>query len=163
MNPLLLPFVGADGSLTAWHSGDEPLAPGLLRPFLHVGSERQARSRAGRVLTRLTIAVADARRLLDKAEQDWNPRRLRRLAASGIGYGVYLNRHEGVDLDEVERARRDPRTRRAGRSIDGVPDRLFRSLVPSAGDSLIVVDPKLVLACETISDRRGGGAGRGCA
>jgi hypothetical protein len=163
VNRLLLPFLLEDGTLEAWHSGDEPLDRATLKPFLHAGTERQARSRAGRVLTRLILATAGARRLKDRAEQDWCPRRLRRLAASGDGYGVYLNRHEGVALEEIEAARCDGRVRRSRRTVDEVPDRLFRTLVPSASDSLIVVDPALVVRIETVSDRRIGGTTPACA
>lgn len=160
MSPLLHPFLDHDGTLVVWHSGKEPLDASALRPFLHVGTERQAHSRAGRVLTRLVLRPAGARRLKDLAEQDWSPSRLRRLAASGDGYGVYLNRHEGVDLEEVESARTDPRVRRTRGSVDSIPDILFRRLVPSAHDSLIVVDPALVLKVETMTKTGIGGSVR---
>lgn len=160
MNPLLQPFLDADGTLVAWHSGNRPIDPSTMRPFLHVGTERQAHSRAGRILTRLVLRPAGARRLKDMAEQDWSPARLRRLAASGDGYGVYLNRHEGVDLDEVESARTDPRVRRSRGSVDSIPDILFRKLVPSAHDSLIVVDPALVLRAGTMTKTRIGASVR---
>lgn len=162
MNPLLQSFLDPGGTLVAWHSGSEPLDPSTMRHFLHVGTERQAISRAGRVLTRLILRPAGARRLKDMAEQDWSPSRLRRLQASGDGYGVYLNRHEGVDIEEVESARNDPRVRRSRGSVDSIPDMLFRRLVPSAHDSLIVVDPALVLRAETMT-KTGIGASVRCA
>lgn len=158
---LLEPFVQDDGTLVAWHSGDGPVDPASIRPFIHLGTERQARSRAGRVLTRFVLRSDGARRLRDRAEQDWCARRLRRLATTGAGYGVYLNRHEGVDIEEISVARKDGRVEGRRGSIDGVPDRLFRLLVPSAHDSLILVRPELVVSTETVSDRRTvGAAGR---
>ena len=160
MNPLLKPFLDTDGTLVAWHSGNEPIDPSVIRPFLYVGTERQAISRAGRILTRLVLRPAGARRLKDLAEQDWSPSRLRRLKSSCDGYGVYLNRHEGVDLDEVEAARSDPRVRRSRGSVDSIPDTLFRRLVPSAQDSLIVVEPALVLRTETMTKMRVGASVR---
>lgn len=157
MNPMLHPFLDRDGTLVAWHSGNEPLDPSALRPFLHVGTQGQAISRAGRILTRLILRPAGVRRLKDMAEQDWSASRLRRLKSSGDGYGIYLNRHEGVDIDEVEAARADPRVHRSRGSVDSIPDALFRRLVPSAHDSLIVVDPSLVLRAETMT-KAGAGA-----
>jgi hypothetical protein len=158
MSRLLDPFLQDDGTIVAWHSGDGPVDGTSIRPFLHIGTERQARSRAGRVLTRMVLRSDATRRLRDRAEQDWCTRRLRRLAATGAGYGVYLNRHEGVDIEEISAARTDRRVERRCGSIDGVPDRLFRLLVPSAHDSLILVKPELVVSTETVRDRRTVGA-----
>lgn len=147
-------FMQADGSMVAWHSGSSPLVQSSIRPHLHLGTLRQAQSRGGRVLCRVVLRPGTAKRLRDKAEQEWCPKRLRPLERSGIDYAVYLNRHEGVDLDEVAAARVDARVRRSKGSIDGIPDMLFRTLIPSAQDSLIIIDPNRVVSIEIVDRKR---------
>lgn len=135
-----------DGLVTAWHSGDGHLTPGTISPFLHAGTLDQARMRAGSKMTKLIIRFERPTRLVDRAECQWRRRRLTEAARRGAGLAVYLNRYEGIPLDRFEEARAEAIGIRPWRRLDALPDRWFRRLIPEATDSLIVVDPRLVVA-----------------
>jgi hypothetical protein len=140
-------MIDEDGHVVAWHSGNE--ADLVPRPFMHLGNEAQARMRGGRFLSRVTLRTATAGRLVDRGENGWSEPRLRRLAQTGCGYAVYLNRFEGTSLEETEAARAQPLVQRRPGGLDAVTDGLFRRLVPSARDSLVLLDVGLVVSIET--------------
>jgi hypothetical protein len=128
-----------DDTLQAYHSSsDAELAP---RRFLHVGTLEQATMRGGAHLHRLTIRTGPRMpRLRDRGS--WNVRTLMRHACRSA-VAVYLNRHEGIPLEEFDRAR-------SRIDIDRVPDADFRRALPSAADSWIILDPDAVLSIERI-------------
>ena len=130
-------MTGDGDAIVAYHSSDESHLE--VRRFLHVGSLAQARMRGGRHLHRLVIQPRGRMpRLRDHGV--WPVRVLLRHARRSA-LAVYLNRHEGIPLEEFD----------AGRlrgDIDRIPDRLFRRFMPSAADSWIVLDPEVVVAVE---------------
>lgn len=144
-HPVPPAFIDDDGHVVGHHSGDGPLDRSMLRPFLHLGTLAQAHGRARRIVTRITARIAPCARLVDRGSNQWPTTRLQPLMRKGCGWAVYLNRHEGIDLDEFLAAN----ARHPG--IDDVSDGLFRRLVPSAHDSLILLDPLLVLSVEEIA------------
>jgi len=73
------------------------------------------------------------KRLVDTG--DWTERKLAALWRKGWDGVIYLNRFEGIPLEEFEEARA-----KAG-NIDVLPDRMFKRLLPSARESIIVFDP----------------------
>jgi hypothetical protein len=137
-------LVDENGLVVAYHSGQDHLRAGQIRPNLHLGTLRQAKMRGGRCLTKVVARPAPAVRLRDRGEQAWCKRRLRAHVRKGKGYCLYLNRHEGIDLDQYLTARS------ASRAVDTLPDRAFRRTIPSAQDSLILLDPELILALEPV-------------
>lgn len=137
-------LIDGEGRVVAYHSGSEHLVRGSIRPHLHLGTLEQARMRSGRCLTRVTARARPCVRLLDKGENVWRPDRLDPVIRKGVDWVVYLNRTEGIPLHEFEAAAaKHPR-------FDDVSDALFRRLLPSARDSLILLDPLLVLTCEPV-------------
>jgi hypothetical protein len=129
-----------DGLIEAYHSSADPnLAPARL---LHVGTLDQARMRGGRHMHRLMIRPGvRLPRLRDHGS--WSVRTLMRHAARAR-VAVYLNRHEGIPLEEFDRAR-------AIGDIDRMTDTRFRQLLPSAMDSWIILDPAAVVSIELLS------------
>lgn len=147
MNAILRPYrLHVDDPLYCFHSGNQPLDRNSVRPGLHLGTARQSLSRGGACLDLITIKPGSQTRLVDKAENEWSKARIDRADQAGYGYAVYLNRHEGVDLAEVEQARDHPKCRQNDRSVDGISDTLFKRLVPSAQDSLLLIDPSLIVS-----------------
>lgn len=135
-------LIDDEGRVVAYHSGSAHLVRGEIRPFLHLGTLDQARMRTGRFLTKVTARARPCVRLLDKGENVWRADRLKPVIRKGVDWVVYLNRTEGIPLHEFEAAAaKHPR-------FDDVSDALFRRLLPSAKDSLILLDPLLVLTCE---------------
>ena len=68
----------------------------------------------------------------------------------------YLNRVEGIPLDEFEAARAKLTKRKSdGRCpLDTISDARFRRLVPSARDSLVILDPSIIISCNPIEHRK---------
>lgn len=126
-------------TIIAYHStDDDAFEP---RRLLHVGSLAQARMRGGRHLVRIDLDPGlRMPRLRDHGS--WSVRALMRHARRSR-LAVYLNRHEGIPLEEFEAAR----TRA---DIDRLTDRDFRRLLPSAEDSWIVLDTSAVIAVKRI-------------
>lgn len=124
---------GPDGGIHAFHSGNEPLTRGSIRPFLHLGTAAQAVMRGGPCITLVTLRPSSARRMRDRGENTWRPRRLRDAARTGHGLAVYLNRYEACTV-----ADRDPE------ELEAISDAIFRQAAPHAHDSLILLDPDLV-------------------
>jgi hypothetical protein len=94
----------------------------------------------------VTARNAPCARVVDRGENSWRQDRLARHERACRGWVVYLNRFEGLDLEgylEAKRVRPD---------LDDLSDAAFRRLVPSAGESLVLLDPFLVVSCEVIED-----------
>jgi hypothetical protein len=75
----------------------------------------------------------------DRGENVWHPRRLKDAARAGHGLAAYLNRYEGVVAEGHT----------AG-DLDRMPDAAFGKAVPHARDSLILLDPGLVIETRCI-------------
>lgn len=120
-----------------WHGSREPLKE--IRPFLHVGTIEQARMRGGRGCHLTRISLSTARTVRRRDTGSWRERDL--LGIRGAGLVIYLNRFEGIPLEEFEAARLECRR------VDEVGDARFRRLHPSARDSVIVIDPCLARIC----------------
>lgn len=118
----------------AYHSTNDPDLK--VRPFLHVGTQAQASMRGGKYLYR--IEFADDRkipRLRDNGS--WHSKDLKRHARKA-GLIVYLNRHEGIPIEEFNQAQVDKQ------KIDEMTDARFVKVIPSAQDSWIILDPDCV-------------------
>jgi len=126
-------------TLIAYHSSnDEELLP---KRMLHVGSLAQARMRGGRHLHRVTLQPGIRMpRLRDHGS--WNARTLMRHVPRAR-VAVYLNRHEGIPLEEFDAAR-------ARCDIDRLADDRFRRALPSSSDSWIVLDQDAIVSIERI-------------
>lgn len=132
------------GTIVLWHSGAAHLAPSDIGPLLHAGTLEQARMRAGRRLTRIEIRDVAAVRLKDRGENGWSQKALKDAMRRGERLATYLNRYEGIPLEEFAAAEAAPAARRVG-GIDRLSDAAFRKAVPSARDSHIVIDPSIVV------------------
>jgi len=118
-----------------WHGSREPLLE--VRPFLHVGSLAQAQMRGGRGCMLTRVEILPGRTLRRRDVGSWREKDLRAIASRGAGLVSYLNRFEGIPIEEFDEARA------ACRDIDGLSDARFRRLLPSAAESMIVLDPAL--------------------
>ena len=125
-----------------WHGSTDPLT--IIRPFLHVGTREQALMRAGKAAILHQIIVDPARTLRKRDTGSWPGKLLTRAKSQGYAAIVYLNRFEGVPLEEFEEARS------CGTDIDILSDAAFRKKIPSAQDSLIILDP-LIARISSIS------------
>lgn len=132
------------GTTVLWHSGAVHLTRSDIEPLLHAGTLEQARMRAGRKLTRIEIHAVPAARLKDRGENGWSQRALKDAMRKGERLATYLNRYEGIPLEEFTAAEGAPAAKRAG-GIDRLSDAAFRKAVPSARDSHIVIDPSIVV------------------
>lgn len=118
----------------AYHSTNDPDLK--VKPFLHVGTQAKASMRGGKYLYR--IEFADDRkipRLRDNGS--WHSKDLKRHARKA-GLIIYLNRHEGIPLEEFNQAQADKQ------KIDEMTDARFVKVIPSAQDSWIILDPDCV-------------------
>lgn len=127
----------SDLAASRWyHKTAGPMAE--IKPFLHVGTMEQANMRAVGLDANVLPLIVDVQPHLVKRLRDtgsWDERKLRALQRKGWQAVVYLNRFEGIPLEEFEAARA------AVGDIDRLSDAQFRRLLPSARDSLIVFDP----------------------
>lgn len=101
---------------------------------LHVGTEAQARMRAGRSgrLLAVELDLYQVRRSRDLGGE-WKAK-IRQAKGAGCQAIVYLNRFEGIPLERFEALRE------AGIDPDRLTDAQFRKAVPEAHDSWIVFD-----------------------
>lgn len=134
--------------IEAWHAGDVHLEKGRIRPFLHAGTFEQASMRSKPAMTRLEIRPRRVRRLIDRGEDTWSHRKLSDASTRGFDMIVYLNRFEGIPLEDFEEAMRILKAKKSTKSLEEITDSDFRRLVPSARDSFIVLDPFIVRGCE---------------
>lgn len=126
-------------TIIAYHSSAEDVFE--PRRFLHAGTLAQAKMRGGKYLYRLEISPGMRQpRMRDNG--DWNVKTLMRYATRAR-VAVYLNRHEGIPLDEFDAAR-------STIDIDRLTDREFQRRLPSSADSWIVLDANAILSAERI-------------
>jgi len=116
-----------------WHGSTRPLTE--IRPFLHLGTIEQARMRGGRGCHLTKVAIESCRKTRKRDKGHWTPAELKRLLMQKTEIIVYLNRYEGIPLEEFDAARLKCA------AFDDLPDAGFARLVPSAADSIIIVDP----------------------
>lgn len=137
-------MLSSEGHVVGYHSGGQSLEIGSIAAVLHLGTLAQAKSRAGKVITKVTAKQGLCGRLVDTGSNRWQSARLQRFVTKGRDWVVYLNRHEAIDLSELHDANlKHPH-------IDDASDYAFRRLVPSARDSLILLDPDLIVSAEAI-------------
>lgn len=129
----------------AWHASRTPLL--TVEPGLHVGTRRQAEMRGGR-LHAIEIAATPSARMRDRSENEWQRDRLEAARRRGRALVVYLNRTEGIPLEEFETAWREVP------DIDALSDAAFRQLIPSAEDSWIILDPGIVVGIHPETETR---------
>lgn len=109
-------------------------------PNSHFGSEAQARMRAGKSAKIIPVMARNGKfkRVKDVGRNKWDEKTLRRLERQGYDGVVYLNRFEGIPLDQFEALSAK------GIDPDSLPDAKFRKLVPAAEDSYVIFDPRHV-------------------
>lgn len=128
-------------TVVGYHSSATALL--IPRPILHVGTIAQAAMRGGKHLHRVEFAL-DGRMPRMRDQGDWSRRSVTRHTRAG-GAVVYLNRHEGIPLEEFEAAR-------AITDIDAISDAMFKRLIPSAEDSWIILNPDIIQSIEEVED-----------
>jgi len=103
------------------------------KAFIHLGSLEQAKMRSGlvskRILVFQLIPGLTFFRMRDKGS--WNTENLKKMTSRYDGI-VYLNRFEGIPLNEFDQCKNEP---------DELSDNCFRKHMPSASDSIIVFNP----------------------
>jgi hypothetical protein len=111
-------------------------------PNSHFGSEAQARMRRSTNVMPVLVRGKRFKRVKDTGRNMWDPKALARLERQGYDGVVYLNRYEGIPLDQFEALRE--------RGIDDtkLSDAQFKKLVPAAEDSYIIFDPKNVRSAD---------------
>ena len=140
------------GDIEAWHAGKTHLDRKDVAPFLHAGTFEQARMRSKGPLTRLTLRPRRIRRVVDRGENRWSEKRLSDALSRGFDMIVYLNRFEGIPMWEFEAAREILTMRGRSDCLDRISDGRFHRLVPSARDSVIILDPAIVRSCMHLAE-----------
>lgn len=120
-----------------WHSCDRRLTRADVEVGLHAGSREQAVMRRPHgILHRITLKPS-ARVTRMRDEGSWNRSRI--LAAARRAHvAIYLNRYEGIAIEHLETAAMH----------DASPDDRFRRHVPSARESIIILDPDAIDSIE---------------
>lgn len=103
---------------------------------LHFGTREQAQMRNSGRIFHANIEFTRARRSRDRGG-DWK-KRIQQAKAAGYDAIVYLNRYEGIDLEQFQQLKEQ------GIDVDRITDGEFRKLVPQARDSYIVFSPQQV-------------------
>ena len=125
-------------------------------PGLHVGTYDQALMRGGRAMTQIRLS----RTIYARIKDDVTNSKARKLIMAAHGQGTpgmrYLNRVEGIPIDEFEAARAKLGRRKSDDRcpLDTISDARFRRLVPSARDSLVILDPSIIISCTPMELRR---------
>lgn len=111
-------------------------------PNSHFGSEAQARMRNPKSVMSVLVRGKRFKRVKDTGRNVWDQKTLARLERQGYDGIVYLNRYEGIPLEQFEALRE--------RGIDDtrLSDAQFKKLVPAAEDSYIIFDPKNVRSAD---------------
>lgn len=107
-----------------------------FKPYTHFGTAPQAEMRgvAGPANTRrVTVSGRKWKRMKDTGS--WDERVFRRLERQEYDGVVYLNRYEGIPMEEFDAA-----VAKYG-DIDRLSDAQFKKACPSAADSYVVFDP----------------------
>jgi hypothetical protein len=118
-------------------------------PFSHFGTEAQAKMRGGLKTSRvLPVLVRGTRfkRVKDIGRDQWDLGKLRALERQGYDGIVYLNRYEGIPLEEFDALNA------SGRDETRLGDTAFKKFCPSAADSYIIFDPRNVRSVDAAFD-----------
>jgi len=122
-----------------FHGSDKVLVKEDLNRFLHLGTIKQVRSRwPTGIIHKVTISQ-NAKFITMRDKGSWRHEDLMRAARRG-SVVKYLNRYEGIDLDELEIAAR----------CDDKSDSVFKRHVRSARESLIILSPEIIKTIEII-------------
>jgi hypothetical protein len=108
-------------------------------PFSHFGTAEQASMRGavtGSRILPVLVRLGKVKRMKDSGK--WNIAQLRSLERQGYNGVVYLNRFEGIPIEEYDKF--GERSNLAT-YLERLPDSKFHQLLPSAADSYIVFDP----------------------
>jgi hypothetical protein len=134
-----------DPSHLRLHEAEDPYAIKLFHgtdkvfdrfaPYSHFGTEAQATMRHPKRILAVTVTARKFKRMRDTG--DWNKAKLRAIERQGYDGVVYLNRYEGIPLEQFEAAYQ---TMPADK-LDRLSDVQYQKLVPAAEDSYIVFDP----------------------
>lgn len=137
-----------------YHSGDDYIDRRNVLPGLHVGTYDQAMMRAGRCLTQITID----RDVFARVKDDVTSAKVKKVIMAAHSQGVaalrYLNRVEGIPFEEFEKARAKLKSFGLGQDLDSVTDEHFRRVVPSAHDSLVILDPSIIISFQQVEKRK---------
>lgn len=104
-------------------------------PFSHFGTEAQARMRQPKHILPVYIRAKKFKRMRDTG--DWRVSKLRALQRQGYDGVVYLNRYEGIPLEQFDAAHAKVSQER----LDKAPDTQYKRMIPAAEDSYIIFDP----------------------
>lgn len=117
-----------------WHGSDrDDLRLACIEPCFHLGTRQQAEMRwPDRHLYQAVVRV-DARTSRRRDQGAWNKRALI-ACRNQTDIIIYLNRYEGIPLDQIG----------AAAANDNVADARFRRLVPAAAESVIVINPDVI-------------------
>lgn len=137
----------APTDMLLFHGSMTPISK--IEPGIHLGTFDQARMRGSHIY-RFAVGTCRFKRLVDRGRHRWDWRALRRAELQGYDGIVYLNRFEGIPLDEFRQAQARVR------DIDALSDSRFMRLLPSACDSWIILDPHRLrlLGCRSSPDIR---------
>ena len=120
-----------------WHSSDSTLGRNDIEIGMHVGTLAQATMRRpGGILHRIVVGQP-CRTVNMRDSGSWHRARLVR-AARKAHLARYLNRYEGISIDDLEAA-----IANADES-----DAIFARNVPSCGHSWIILRPDIVTSIE---------------
>ena len=139
-----------------YHSGKEHLERRNLLPGLHVGTYEQALMRGGRAIT----AIELDREIFARVKDDVTSPHVKRLLMAAHSQGVvamrYLNRVEGISLEEFDKACKQLKQRSKSHRcpLDDISDSQFRRLVPSARDSLVILNPAIIVSLRPVERQR---------
>ena len=127
-------------NMELWHSSEGPLTRSDIYPGMHAGTREQAAMRRpGGMLHRIVIA-SPFRSTTMRDRGSWPKDRMGR-ASWRADMARYLNRYEGVALEDLEMATKHAEA----------PDRTFSRFVPSSDYSWIILRPEIVLSIEAVT------------
>ena len=123
-------------AMTLYHGTDKVFD--RFAPYSHFGTEAQARMRHPKRILTVTVKARKLKRLRDTG--DWTVAELRRYERQGFDGVVYLNRYEGIPLEQLETAY----VKVPADKLNQLSDTQFKKLIPAAEDSYIIFDPRNV-------------------
>lgn len=122
-----------------WHSSEGLLTKDDIFCGLHVGTRDQATIRRPEGMLHRIVIASPFRTTTMRDRGSWSKDRMTR-AARRADVARYLNRYEGVVIDDLEMAAR----------YADAPDRTFTQFVPSSDYSWIILRPDIVLSIEHV-------------
>lgn len=136
-----------------WHGSSQPIdcfgGPGQP-DTLHVGNLDQARMRNSKFLYQVQFDPGKTTRTSDiGSDREGAIRAARRKGTDTI---AYLNRYEGIPIEDLEAALKS----HPGVDLDRIPATKFRSLFPTARDSYIILDPARARIVDRFVTKGGG-------